>query len=596
MSVSFLAAGGATAVAAVITGILVGRFANLPRLDQAAWMCAAAGLTIALGAQALGYHQGFNPAAFRAIQVGARLVAPVALVWGLAELTGKSFGARFASRLALAALAAIAGAILVADPLSGAAFTTAWPAADAHYQFIPHLVLLALSVAIAVPALAALIVTAVRAQREPVWRDALPAVAAAAVAALLTEGLQVKLPVKAGYAVICLAAAVLTWYAGQRSRRLELAALRNRAAAGDDTGWGEAYHDDTGYRRYRPDSGGSGRVDTGGFGRAGDRDFGGLYRPDSGGFGRVDTGGFGRAGDTDFGGLYRPDSGGFSRPDTGNFEEVGSDTGYGFYRTDTNLRPVVNGGPDLPGSEPVPGIIETGDILPVSFDVFTPAARGPDAQADETARLYGQIAIYTLIDGQADEFDRLAQDVVEKVKALEPDTLAYIVHGVPSAPMQRILYEVYRDEAAFEEHGRQPYIQEFEEERKPYILATNVIELGVRQAKLSPLGGPAGPPAPAGYRAQPGAPDRPSQPGQPSRQDQPAMQGPPSRQGQPGRHDQPGMQGRPAQPGRPPRVDRPGQPARPSQPGQSAMQGRPSQQGRPSPQDQAARQRSYGSQ
>jgi len=33
MSVSFLAAGVATAVAAVITAILVGRFARLPRLD-----------------------------------------------------------------------------------------------------------------------------------------------------------------------------------------------------------------------------------------------------------------------------------------------------------------------------------------------------------------------------------------------------------------------------------------------------------------------------------------------------------------------------------------------------------------------------------
>src|SRR5215469_7612021 len=359
MSVSFLAAGGATAVAAVITGILVGRFANLPRMDQAAWMCAAAGLTIALGAQALGYRQGFDAAAFRAIQVGARLIAPVALVWGLAELTGKSFGARFAARLALAALAAIAGAILVADPLSGAAFTTAWPAADAHYQFIPHLVLLALSVAIAVPALAALIVTAVRAQREPAWRDALPAVAAAAVAALLTEGLQVKLPVNAGYAVICLAAAVLTWYAGQRSRRLELAALRHRATAGDDTGWGEAYHDDTGYRRYRPgtggfgrpDTGGFGRPDTGGFGRVGDTDFVGLYRPDTGsfarpdtgGFGRPDTGGFGRVGDTDFGGLYRPDTGGFARPDTGGFGRpdtggfgrVGDTDFGGLYRPDT---------------------------------------------------------------------------------------------------------------------------------------------------------------------------------------------------------------------------------------------------------------------
>src|SRR5262252_5374663 len=191
MSVSFLAAGVAAAAAAVITVVLVMRFVRLPRPDQAAWACAAAGLTLALAAQALGYHRGFNAAAFRAIEVGARLVAPMALVWGLAELTAKTFGARFASRLALAALTAIAGAILVADPLSGAAFTTAWPAADAHYQFIPHLVLLAL---------AALIVVAVRAQRDPAWRDVLPAVAAAAVAALLTEGLQVKLPVKTGYA------------------------------------------------------------------------------------------------------------------------------------------------------------------------------------------------------------------------------------------------------------------------------------------------------------------------------------------------------------------------------------------------------------
>jgi quinol monooxygenase YgiN len=580
MSVSFLAAGGAAAVAAVITGILVVRFASLPRLDQAAWIYAATGLTIALAAQALGYHQGFNAAAFRAIQVGARLVAPVALVWGLAELTGKSFGARFAARLALAALTAIAGAILVADPLNGAAFTTAWPTADAHYQFIPHLVLLTLSAAIAVPAIAALVVVAVRARREPVWRDAFPAVAAAAVAALLTEGLQVKLPVNSGYAAICLAAAVLTWYAGQRSRRLQLAALRHRTPAGDDTGWGEAYSDDSGSGRYRPDTGGFSRPDTGG--RAGDTDFGGLYRsdtgdfarPDTGGFGRPDTGGFGRVGDTDFGDLYRPDTGGFSRPDTGGFsrpdtggfEEIGSDTGYGFYRTDTNLRPVVNGGPDGPDSEPLPGIIETGDILPVSFDVFTPTARGPDDQADETARLYGQIAIYTLIDGQADEFDRLAQAVVEKVKALEPDTLVYIVHGVPSAPMQRILYEVYRDEAAFGEHGRQPYIQDFDEERKPYILATNVIELGVRQAKLSPLGG------------QPGYPRPPSSPGPDGR---PGPRGEPAGPSQPG---QPGMPGRPSQPGQP------------SGPGQPGMQGRPSQQGRPRPPDHAARQWSNGAQ
>ena len=662
MSVSFLAAGAGTVAAAVITGILVWRFARLPRLDQAAWMCAGLGLTVALAAQALGYHRGFNPVTFRAIQVGARLVAPMALVWGLAELTGKSFVVRFGARLGVAALTVIAGVILVADPLNGVTFTTAWPVSDQHYQFIPHVVLLALAAATALPALIALIVAAVRAQREPGWRDVLLPVASAAVAVLLTVALQAKLPVKSGYAAICVVAAVLTWLAGERSRRLQLSALHDGAGAGDDTGWDEPYTDGTGYSRYRPDTGGSGRVSS-------DTDFGGLYRPDTGGSGPdtggfgPDTGGFGPdtggsrpvSGDTDFGGLYRPHTGDLYRPhtgelyrpETGEFEAVGSDTGYGFYRTDTDLGPVVNGGPDLPRNEPLPGIIETGDILPVAFDVFAPAARRPDSREEETARLYGQIAIYTLIEGQAEEFDRLAQDVVEKVKALEPDTLVYIVHGVPSAPLQRILYEVYRDEAAFAEHGHQPYIQEFEEQRKPYILATNVIELGVRQAKLSPLGGQPVPPGQPSQRGRPGpqgqpaAPARPSPPDpqrrpaqpdplrrpgpsapadqqrRPSQQDRPGAPGPerrpnsrgpldpqrrPSQQGQPSPQDRSGQQGRPGSRGRPGPQDQPrpqsspGSPDQPGSQGRPGPQSRPGPQGRPGPQDQPGSQDTPGPQ
>ena len=329
----------------------------------------------------------------------------------------------------------------------------------------------------------------------------------------------------------------------------------------------------------------------------GDTDFGGLYRPDTGGFGRVGS-------DTDFGGLYRPeDTGGIRDVSSDSaFRDIGSDTGYGFYRTDTDLRPVVTNGADRPHSEPVPGIVETGDILPVSFDVFTPAPHRPDGPAEEeTARLYGQIAIYTLIDGQAEEFDRLAQAVVEKVKALEPDTLAYIVHGVPSAPMQRILYEVYRDEAAFTEHGHQPYIQDFEEERKPYVLATNVIELGVRQAKLSPLGGqpgsapapPAGPgparparlarrPRPGGAAGPAAGPARPAGP----RRAEPARPGPagPARRG-PSRPAGPAQAGL-AQPGEPAPCRRPRSgtgpvaAARPS-PRVSRLRGRPGPPGEP---------------
>jgi quinol monooxygenase YgiN len=578
MSVSFLAAAGAAAVAAVITAILVGRFARLPRPDQAAWACAAAGLTVALAAQALGYHQGFNAAAFRAIEVGARLAAPMALVWGLAELTGKSFGVRFGSRLALGALTAIGAVVLASDPLSGVTFTADWPTTAQHYQFIPNVVLVMIAAATVIPALIALVVAGVRARREPGWREVFPPVAAAAAAALLTLALQLKLPVNSGYAAVCLAAAVLTWLAGQRSRRVQLAELHEIAPAGDDTGWGEAYTD-TGHGPYRPDTG---RV-------ASDTDFGGLYRPDTGGFGRVGS-------DTDFGGLYRPDTGGIQEVSSDSaFRDIGSDTGYGFYRTDSDLRPVVSNGADRPpDSEPVPGIIETGDILPVSFDVFTPAAGRADGQAtEETERLYGQIAIYTLIDGQAEEFDQLAQAVVEKVKALEPGTLAFIVHGVPSAPLQRILYEVYRDETAFEEHGQQPYIQDFEEERKPYVLATNVIELGVRQAKLSPLGGPAGGPA-----RPPAGPSRPGPPawrGRPGSQAQPVgtpprgRPGPQGRAGPPGEPVPPGRSRPPGPPGDPGSRSRPGPPGdgrsrgRPGPPGDPAPRGRPGPPGDPAP-------------
>ena len=449
---------------------------------------------------------------------------------------------RFGARLGLAALTAIAGVVLASDPLSGVAFSTAWPTTADHYQFIPNVVLVVIAAVTVIPALIAPAVTAVRARREPGWREVFPAVAAAAGAALLTLGLQVKLPVKSGYAAICLIAAVLIWFAGHWSRRVRLAGLHEIAPAGDDTGWGEAYTD-TGYGLYRPDTGGMRRV-------GGDTDFGGLYRPNTGGFGRVGS-------DTDFGGLYRPeDTGGIREVSSDSaFRDIGSDTGYGFYRTDTDLRPVVTNGADGQQSEPLPGIVETGDILPVSFDVFTPVPRRSDGPVEEeTERLYGQIAIYTLIDGQAEEFDRLAQAVVEKVKALEPDTLAYIVHGVPSAPMQRILYEVYRDGAAFTEHGHQPYIQDFEEERKPYVLATNVIELGVRQAKLSPLGG-----QPGALRPRPPVPARP---------------GPPTWRGGPGPEAQPGGAARPvrqarkvATPGLPPPADRPAPPGPPGEPG-----------------------------
>ncbi len=69
----------------------------------------------------------------------------------------------------------------------------------------------------------------------------------------------------------------------------------------------------------------------------------------------------------------------------------------------------------------------------------------------------------------------------------EPGTLLFVVHTVPKAPMQRIFYEVYRDRMAYSDHRRRPHVEDFFVRYRPYVLATNVIELDLRYAKVSAL-------------------------------------------------------------------------------------------------------------
>ena len=123
---------------------------------------------------------------------------------------------------------------------------------------------------------------------------------------------------------------------------------------------------------------------------------------------------------------------------------------------------------------------------------------------------HGLIAIYTLLEDKVADFDRAADEVAEQVRANEPDTLVYVIHTVPKAPMQRIFYEVYRNRAAFERREKPAYVQRFVTARRPYVLATNVIELRleVRQGvPAAPGRGPSRPgpgPAPGGNGQPPG--------------------------------------------------------------------------------------------
>ncbi|WP_243716251.1 putative quinol monooxygenase [Actinomadura darangshiensis] len=105
------------------------------------------------------------------------------------------------------------------------------------------------------------------------------------------------------------------------------------------------------------------------------------------------------------------------------------------------------------------------------------------------ANACGQITVYTLLDGREDAFDRLATDLVKAALATEPETLVFASHDVVGAPTQRIFYQLFRDEAAFAAHRRQPHLQRFLAESRTHVLATNVIELKLGPAKV-PLPAP----------------------------------------------------------------------------------------------------------
>lgn len=497
MSISFLVAAGGTLAALVAIILLVRRCVQAARADLVAWVLALAGMVIGLAAQAAGYHRGFAPTTFRAAQVSLGLIAPLALAWGMAEVSARGPVARFAARLCLGGLFVVAAVILATDVLSDQAFSQDWPLARVHYQFLPLGLLAAVAVVVVVTILVSLVMTAMRSRHEPGWRPVLLVLGAAAVSALATQGLLVSLPVNTAYAGLSVVAVVTAWLAGDRASRVQLAALRGAAArdsgaqAWSGSQYGAGYRGDDSMDLYRD---GYAYGDSGAYPsyQGGDRygydsapfpaqGFGSQEFPaqgDSRGFAaRDDSRGFAAAGDS--GGFAAQGIDPHAEPVTGAFDALYRDSA-------ATARPRDEAGPGAAEAS-VPGEPETGMQLAALSEGALGVAALADPAAD-TERLYGQIAIYTLLESGAAEFDRLASSVLEQVRTTEPGTLVFVVHGVPSAPLQRILYQVYRDRAAYDEHQRKPYVTDFDTRLRPLVLATNVIELGVREAKVSSLG------------------------------------------------------------------------------------------------------------
>jgi quinol monooxygenase YgiN len=559
-------------VAAVATGVLAGRCVRQPRIDFIVWTAATLALTIALAAQSMGFQSGFGPVTFRAVQLFALLLAPLWLAWGLVELTAASETVRFGMRLVAGALTVVGSVILSTDPLTAQPFGQAWPLTAPHFQPISQYALDVVQ-AVAVLAVAAgAALAAARARNDSPWRPAMAAVIPVGLAVLLTIALRFPLPARAAYPLLTMLAAALVWFGVSRVPQQPQRAARR-----------------AGLREGRRDGMPDGSARRG----PGDRPDGDYWPDDR--YGPVDeyvpegqyaiygqrTGGPGRprkAGDL-------PGTGPAARPGSGGVPGRRVASGpqpqpqpQAPERQDWYRGP----GPGGPGADD--GLSGTRADRPPGTEAAALAGSGaaPGSQAGPAgspaaapARPYGRLQIFTLLDDRTADFDRLAEQTAEEVRTGEPDTLVYVIHLVPNAPLQRIFYEVYRDRAAFDSHESQPYVQRFAAERRACVLATNVIELRLKYAKVAPLPNPQVPaPAPAAPAlAAPSPGSRPQLPaGPPPRPQSAGARGP---QRGSGPYGVPGPQGpQRLQPLPPARSQRPGQP-RPDQ--QRPDQQRPDQ-------------------
>jgi quinol monooxygenase YgiN len=500
MSISVLAAFAGVLVAAVGTGLLGGQCIRSPRISYLAWTVGVFALTVALLAESIGFATGFAAWSFRVVQLTAQLVAPLMLAWGLVELVAANTAVRFAARLITAALVVVDGVVLTTDPLAAKPFSKSWPSASVHYQVIPHyaLILTHLVVALAALAVLAVCVTRERAGAAVAWP---PAVTALAGAALLLVIIRLSLPSPV-YPVLSLIAAGLVWFGASRigdvraapaRDAVDLAAVAERARRRQGpippdklVARGPAANDfdAPGFPPGRRAAGQSHDRDR-------DRPPGGR---DTGARSGLARDGFARDGLAEDGlardGLARDglagDRGDRERADRGR----GDRDWHGRDRLDPDGPSRRRYEPGAPGAEPATGMIDTSALglpdLPLPAPTSAGSRPGTDLALPVTPP-HGLIAIYTLLEDKVADFDRAADEVAEQVRANEPDTLVYVIHTVPKAPMQRIFYEVYRDRAAFEQHEKQAYVQRFVTARRPYVLATNVIELRLKYAKVSPL-------------------------------------------------------------------------------------------------------------
>ena len=492
--VAVIALAGAV-LAAIAAGALVRRLREEFEGWLVAWTVAAVAVCVSLAVIAVGYLMGFGPTTFKLYQVTGSFLAPFWLAIGLVQLLAEKVPPRFLAWLLGIAVTIVATVVMIFDPLLEVdGMTKSLPPGSSHWGLIPASLLLGVHGLSVVLMLGAVVVAGLR------WRngdeydtDNLHAVMVVAPAGVALVGaMRFAVPGIFTVALLVVAGAA-TWYC----------VLRPLAPYEDEEEDEIASHhrddrqphgrrpppEQQPERRPRPEP-----VAMAMEAPPPPPQQPPQQQPPPQQPARPRRSGLGdlvaeyRAGDQQIDYASRmappPDDG----PSTGYIMNGGRPGGPA---PGPAPAPVHQTGPHDFGMPPVTGAVYPGAELFANTGSHTVQARrpqpAPGGGGKPAPTIYGLLTVFTIMDGAGDAFDRLADATVQAVQRGEPDTLVYACHAVKSAPLQRIVYELYRDEVAYRDHQRQPHVERFVNDRQTMVLATNIIELDVNAAKVVPL-------------------------------------------------------------------------------------------------------------
>ncbi|MFC6879773.1 putative quinol monooxygenase [Actinomadura yumaensis] len=451
----------ATLGALVATGLLVSRAYKDRLLYLIAWSLTLVGLSLALAAMTLGFFLGYSGPLFRVMEIGAAMIGPVWLALGMIELIARYVQVRFAAWLFAVSYTVVALVILVLDPLK-ASLTKSLPKPGDTYDALPLLLIDGAHVVAVIALMGCAGVTAWLASKQD--REAaellIPIALVALAGVLVVSGTRGFLP--GPLAVIALGAATgLVWYGAMRTIPVYDEDDYDDEYGDDYAGDQAAGYEEQGYAAPPPPE----------------------PAPPPG---------------------APPVSPATKRGELRFPEPQAEELRFPEPPAPTTVDRAAVPEPSVPAAAAaLPGLL--GGL---------PGAGGPaGAGGADLSSACGQITVYTLLDGREEAFDRLADDLVNGARTAEPDTVIFACHEVVNAPTQRIFYQLFRDEAAFAAHRRQPHLRRFQAESRGHVLATNVIELKLGTAKVPPVppgpSGPSGPKPPASPSPSATAPEYP---------------------------------------------------------------------------------------